>query len=365
MIEILKAGTLTTIQDSGRLGYQELGVPETGALDAFSFRCANLLTGNHANVPVIEAVLFGPQVKFSDDSFIAITGGDLSPTIDGAKVNLWETLQVSAGSILSFSGPIGKGIRSYIAISGGFSGDKTRSVMGSYSTYLPGGFGGYEGRALKDDDVLHIGEPDKKFEGGLVFENPPYFGDDETLRIILGPQDDMFAPAAIQTLISSSYQVTPNSDRMGCRLDGPVLEHLDGPDVISDGTAFGVIQVPGDGKPIILLSDRGTTGGYTKIATVISADRSKLAQLMPGGNVNFEVVSQEKAVNLLKDQERLLSSIKVHGGVPFNIKVNGMSVDIVDDDNQPAIGINIEHTTYKAVVSDGHQDHEIELEISE
>ena len=365
MIEILKAGTLTTIQDSGRTGYQELGVPETGAMDKFSFRCANLLIGNHENAPAMEAVLFGPEVKFSDDSFIAITGGDLSPTIDGTKVNLWETLPVSAGSILSFTGPTGNGIRSYISISGGFSGDKIRSVMGSYSTYLPGGFGGNEGRALKEGDVLHTGMAEKKFEGGLFLENPPYFGDDETLRIIPGPQDGMFAPAALQTLISSSYEITPNSDRMGCRLDGPILEHLDGPDVISDGTAFGVIQVPGDGKPIILLSDRGTTGGYTKIATVISADRSKLAQLIPGESVNFEVVNQEKAVNLLKEQERLLSSLSVNGEVPVSIKVNGVSVDIVHDDNQPSIEINMENATYKTVVSDGHKDHEIELEISE
>lgn len=365
MIEILKAGTLTTIQDVGRSGYQELGVPETGALDKFSFRCANLLTGNHENTPAMEAVLFGPEIKFSDDSFIAITGGDLSPTIDGTEVNLWETLPVSAGSILSFSGPTGNGIRSYVSISGGFFGDKTRSVMGSYSTYLPGEFGGYGGRALKDGDVLHIGMAEENFAGELVLENPPTFGDDETLRIILGPQDGMFVPAAIQTLTSSSYEVTPNSDRMGCRLDGPMLEHLDGPDVISDGTAFGVIQVPGDGKPIILLSDRGTTGGYTKIATVISADRSKLAQLIPGGNINFEVVSQGKAVNLLRDQEKLLSSLSVDVGVPLNIKVNGVPVDVVDDEDQPAMGINVKHVTYKAVVSDGHKDHQIELEISE
>ena len=155
-------------------------------------------------------------------------------------------------------------------------------------------------------------------------ENPPHFGSDEMIRIIEGPQIDKFAESALQPLTSNFYEVTPNSDRMGCRLDGPELEHLDGPDVISDGNAFGVIQVPGDGKPIILLADRGTTGGYTKIATVITADRSKLAQLIPGSNITFEVVDQQKAVDLLANAKpgrlRSSSEIKTLGEHPDDKK---------------------------------------------
>ncbi|MDC0035378.1 biotin-dependent carboxyltransferase family protein [Chloroflexi bacterium] len=365
MIEIIKAGTLTTIQDEGRVGYQELGVPESGALDSFSFKCANLLVGNPENTPVLESVLFGPEIKFSINTYIAVTGGDLGPTINGTKVSLWETIEVTSGSILRFSGPSGNGIRSYLSVSGGFASQATGSVMGSYSTYMPGGFGGYEGRALQDGDVVSTGEGNLNFIGGLSLENAPHFGEDEIIRIIEGPQQDRFAESAIKTLTSNQYEVTPNSDRMGCRLKGPALEHVDGPDVISDGNAFGVIQVPGDGKPIILLSDRGTTGGYTKIATVITADRSKLAQLMPGATINFEVIRQEKAVDLLRDQEKAIASLSGDFSVPLKFRVGGVELDVVSDDGLPLTALNPESTNYSAMVSSGDMDLHVELEISE
>ena len=365
MIEIKKAGTLTTIQDAGRTGYQELGVPESGALDNFAFRCANLLVGNAENTAVLESGLFGPEIKFSEDTFIAITGADLGPGIDGERVNLWETLKVASGSILTFSGPTGNGLRSYLAIEGGVASESTDMVMGSYSTYLPGGFGGHEGRALRDGDVLRTGIKKEGFTGGLSLENAPHFGSDEMIRIIEGPQIDKFAESALQTLTSNFYEVTPNSDRMGCRLDGPELEHLDGPDVISDGNAFGVIQVPGDGKPIILLADRGTTGGYTKIATVITADRSKLAQLMPGSSVKFEVVDQQKAVDLLREQERLLASLLSREGSQLKFEVDGVIVDVLDDNGQPLTVQSLENTTYVATVSNEAGDHQVEVKIFE
>lgn len=364
MIEINKAGTLTTIQDAGRVGYQELGVPESGALDNFAFRCGNILVGNPEDTPALESILFGPEINFSKDMLIAITGGDLGPSLDGNKVNMWETIEVSSGSKLTFSGPIGNGIRAYLSFSGGITGKDSEAVMNSYSTYLPGGFGGLEGRPLRDGDVLNTGISPDGFKGGLILRNPPYFADDQTIRIIKGPQHGRFTETAFQTLVSSSYEVTPNSDRMGCRLDGPILEHLNGPDVISDGNAFGVIQVPGDGKPIILLADRGTTGGYTKIATVITADRSKLAQLIPGANIKFEVVGQEKAVDLLRDQERSLASLSNNKGLRLKFKVDGVLVDVMDDSGGTSIGRNIEHSRYDAMVSDGIDDYQIEIDIS-
>ena len=365
MIEIKKAGTLTTIQDAGRPGYQELGVPEAGALDNFAFRCANLLVGNPENTAVLESVLYGPEIKFSEETFIAITGADLGPAIDGERVNLWETLKVTSDSILTFDGPTGNGLRSYLAIAGGVASESTAMVMGSYSTYIPGGFGGHEGRALRDGDVLRTAINNEGFTGELSLENAPHFGSDQMIRIIEGPQNDRFAEAALQTLTSSSYEVTPNSDRMGCRLNGPELEHLDGPDVISDGNAFGVIQVPGDGKPIILLADRGTTGGYTKIATVITADRSKLAQLMPGSSVKFEVVDQQKAVDLLREQERLLASLLSREESPLQFEVDGVMVDVLDDNGHLLTVKSLEKTTYVATVSDGAGDHQVEIKISE
>ncbi len=365
MIQIIKAGTLTTIQDAGRSGYQELGVPESGALDSFSFKCSNLLVGNPENTPVLESVLFGPEVKFTEDTFIAITGADIGPMVNGDKVNLWETLEINSGSILSFSGPTGNGIRSYLSVSGGVRTEETELVMGSYSTYLPGGFGGHEGRALQDGDFVHVGKGDANFAGGLSLKSPPHFADLDTIRIIEGPQRDKFIESAIQTLTSNSYEVTPNSDRMGCRLDGPILEHLDTPDVISDGNAFGVIQVPGDGKPIILLADRGTTGGYAKIATVITADRSKLAQLIPGAKINFEVVDQGRAVDLLRDQEKLLASLSNDLSVPLKFRVEGVVVDAVGDDGRPLSATNFEKIEYSMTVSDGTMDYQVELEISE
>jgi len=365
VIEIAKPGTLTTIQDAGRTGYQELGVPESGALDNFAFRCANLLVGNAENTPALESVLFGPEIKFLDDTFIAITGADLGPVLNGNKVNLWETLEVSSGSILTFSGPTGNGLRSYLALAGGVAGAGTELVMGSYSTYLAGKFGGHEGRALRDGDVIATGTGLEGFEGGLSLENPPNYDENEVIRIIEGPQHDRFSETAMQTLTSSSYQVTSNSDRMGCRLDGPILEHLTGPDVISDGNAFGVIQVPGDGKPIILLADRGTTGGYTKIATVITADRSKLAQLLPGSTIRFEIVDQPKAVEFLREQERLLASFLNKEGSPLKFKVDGMLVDVVDDCGRLLSVQNPETKTYAAKVSYEVSEHQVEVEISE
>ena len=365
MIEINKAGTLTTIQDAGRPGFQELGVPESGALDNFAFRCANILVGNPENTPVLESVLFGPEVKFSENIYIAITGANLGPSIDGNKVNMWETLEVSSGSTLSFSGFTGNGIRAYLAISGGFGGEGVEKVMNSYSTYVPGEFGGYEGRALRDGDVLHTGIVLEGFKGGLSLENPPSFGEDELIRIIEGPQGDRFAESAIHTLTSASYEVTPNSDRMGCRLEGPVLEHVTGPDVISDGNAFGVIQVPGDGKPIILLADRGTTGGYTKIATVITADRSKLAQLMPGSSITFEIIDQDKAVDLLREQEKALMALSKNQRLQLKFKVDGVLVDVVDDKEPTFAFEDLENTNYVVTVSDGVSDHQVRVDISE
>ena len=194
----------------------------------------------------------------------------------------WESVHVPSGSMLSFGGPL-DGLRAYLAVAGGID---VPPVMGSRSTDLKSGFGGLEGRALQPGDSLPVGQPSLPAEWSpstlpASISRQPTYGQKFELRVVLGPQDGMFTERGVAVLLTSEYTVSTDSDRTGCRLDGPAVRHVRGPDIVSDGTALGSIQVPGSGTPIILLADRGTTGGYTKIATVISPDIGLLAQAMP------------------------------------------------------------------------------------
>jgi biotin-dependent carboxylase-like uncharacterized protein len=308
--EVLEPGILTMVQDLGRYGFSQFGVPPSGALDTFSFRVGNLLVGNQEEEACLETTVMGPKLKVLQEVVIAITGGDLFPTLNGESLEMWRTHLLVEGDVVTFK-RIRSGCRAYLALSGGLIVPK---IMGSRSTYLSGRFGGLQGRALKRGDILYMLDrlPSLK-KLGLRFPGDwiPSFEKEVMLRVIPGPQDHHFTEKGFQTFSSSAYQVTPQCDRMGVRLEGPKIERR--PDVeesiISEGLISGAIQVPGDGKPIIILTEL-VTGGYTKIATVISTDLTKVAQIKPGNQVRFEPISIEKAHHLLKEQEGRLKEFK-------------------------------------------------------
>ena len=306
-IEVLKPGMLTLVQDLGRYGYQQFGVPVAGAMDAFAAITANLLVGNPRSAAVLEMMMLGPELIFESPGYISITGADLGPKLNGSAVALWQTLAVAAGDVLSFSG-LKTGLRSYLAVSGGLD---TPLVMNSRATYTKAALGGYEGRALKAADRLPIGPAGPEVPQMLILPEAerPVYGKEKTIRVVLGPQEDAFTEAGIRTFLEGDYTVTNECDRMGYRLEGPSIEHVKGGDIISDGIAFGAVQVPGHGKPIIMMADRQTTGGYTKIAGVISVDLPQLAQSKPGDLIRFKRVTLEEAHEALRAQERFFAGI--------------------------------------------------------
>ena len=294
VFEVINPGLFTTIQDEGRFSYQHSGINVSGVMDPFAHKVANILCGNNnINEAVLEITLMGPTLFFHDDAYISITGADLSPAINGIPVKTWESYSIKAGSTLSFD-QIKSGIRAYVGIFGGMD---IPVVMGSKSTYTKAKIGGYEGRQLQTGDKVSYTETNftSKKPMQLPFNHIPVYEKDSLLRVVLGPQDDAFTGEGINTFLSSVYTVSHNSDRMGYRLDGSVIQHKDKADIISDGILMGGIQVPAEGKPIILMADRQTTGGYTKIAAVIYADLFKVAQAKPGDLLRFSGISIEEA----------------------------------------------------------------------
>ena len=297
-LRVVAPGLMTTVQDLGRPGYQHLGVPVSGALDPVSLRAANLLAGNPPGMGALEVFYQGPTLAVEADSVrVAVAGGQvpvdiLSPDGGGLRrLAICESARLLRGQALKIGALTGSAIL-YLAVEGGFD---IPPVMGSQSTLTRGGIGGFAGRALKAGDVLPLRRPaaaerEEAMLPPLDLAPPP------RIRIVLGPQDDHFAPAGLETLLASTYTVSRASDRMGMRLDGPTLEHSGkGANIISDGIAPGSIQVPGNGLPIVLLADRQTTGGYPKIATVISADLPALGRMAPGSKLSFAVVDIDTA----------------------------------------------------------------------
>lgn len=308
LFEVLDPGMLTTVQDRGRYGYQRYGVPVSGAMDSFALRAANRLVANPDTAAALEMTLLGPRLRVLAATTIALAGADLGAVIDGQPLPLWESVSVHEGAALWFQGPR-DGIRGYLAVAGGID---VPIILGSRSTYLRSRLGGLEGRALVSGDVLE-GVQTAAPGGHRTFpaDQRPAYGHDHPLRVVLGPQDDRFTSEGLLTFFCSTYQVTPQSDRMGCRLTGPPIEHRAGPDIVSDGSPLGAVQVAGDGMPIVLMADRGTAGGYTKIATVISADVARLAQATPGDRVHFQPVTVEEAHEILRERERMLETLHI------------------------------------------------------
>ncbi len=314
MISILKPGLLTTIQDLGRYGYQKDGVVVGGAMDTYSHRVANILVGNDENAPTIEMTLIGATIQFSRDSLIAITGGNLSPTIDNKRLPMWRPILIRKNQILRFGECI-DGCRSYLSLAGGI---RIPKVLGSASTYAHAKMGGWHGRPLEAGDQIPLGdlqELSKKImeevhsEGNPKWSVPPRIAT-PFIRVIKGREFQAFTRESQDLLFKSEFQITPASDRMGYRLSGPALLLKDKKEMLSEAVDFGTIQVTSDGKPVILLADRQTTGGYPKIAHVISADLPILAQMKPGDRIRFREVALEEAQALLREQERYFSILK-------------------------------------------------------
>ncbi|MBQ2751380.1 MAG: biotin-dependent carboxyltransferase family protein [Oscillospiraceae bacterium] len=305
---VLNPGMLTTVQDMGRIGYQQYGVPVSGVLDPRAAAVANILVGNEQGEAVLECTMLGPHLQFNTANCIAITGGELGATLDGAPVPTYRAVKVAAGQVLRFTAPL-KGCRAFIAFAGGLD---IAPVMGSRSTYMKAKIGGFEGRKLQKEDVIGFRAPVEELKNmGLRAMASEFVPRDlYTIHVVLGPQDDAFTEAGINTFLSEVYTVTQEFDRMGCRLDGALIEHKSGGDIISDGISFGAIQVPTSGKPILMLSDRQTTGGYTKIANVISFDFRILAQLKAGDKVRFEKVSVKYAQDTLLTQRSALALLQ-------------------------------------------------------
>jgi KipI family sensor histidine kinase inhibitor len=307
--EVLRAGLLTTVQDRGRIGCQKFGVTVSGAMDEVALRVGNILVGNPQGAAGLEINFLGPRLRFRADVVLVLTGAEMDADLDGAPVPWYEPFVARAGQELDVR-HCARGMRAYLAVGGGLD---VPLRLGSRSTSLAAGFGGLDGRPLRDGDLLSTGaiaRPSSAWVGGSAGRSwRPAFDSPQTVRVVFGPQDEAFTEAGRRTLLESTYEVSPSSDRMGCRLEGPAIGHVGAADIISDWIPLGGIQVPGNGKPIILLADRQTTGGYTKIATVIGPDIPKLAQLRPGESVRFRAVPVAEAQAAARSLERALQQL--------------------------------------------------------
>lgn len=306
-IKILDAGLLTTVQDLGRYGFQRYGVSASGVMDEYSAKIANKLVGNKVGEAVLETTLKGVQIEFLQNTAVAITGGNCDVTLNGTKIELWQSYLVNRGDVLKM-GICRSGLRNYLAFAGGID---VPIIMNSKSTNLKAKVGGFNGRKLMTGDVLSVGIGSLKAPLTLNKHYIPTYSKDIKVGVILGQQDDHFTEAGIKTFLNETYTVTQESDRMGIRLSsvsGATIEHKNGADIISDGITFGAIQVPGSGQPIVMMADRQTTGGYTKIGNVISSDLAKLAQATPGTKVKFVEYTLEQAVQAIKNNDIIINN---------------------------------------------------------
>lgn len=310
-IEVLSPGLQTTIQDLGRFGFGRYGVPPSGALDSFSLRIANRLVDNPEDQAGLETTLMGLRFKALNDVCIAVTGANLRPQVNQRPLEMWRSHVLKKDEILSFAGPE-SGCRAYVAFGGKL---KVLPLLGSLSTNLPAGFGGFEGRPLQKGDVLHVDSPTVKLAAAGRELRPqwiPEYPSTWTLRIVWGPQDGDFTDKGKRIFINTLYTVSSQSDRTGIRLNGPEIARKShtAESIISEGLISGSIQVPGDGKPIIILGET-VTGGYRKIATVASADLPLLGQIKPGDKIKFAAISLEEAHRALNEMEsKIRSSFK-------------------------------------------------------
>jgi biotin-dependent carboxylase-like uncharacterized protein len=317
VLEVTKPGVLTTVQDLGRPGYLADGIPPSGAFDGAALKLANLLVGNPVGDHVLvgedpgaaglEITLRGPELRVLRDSAIAVTGADIRPAINGTPIDMWTAVAVAAGDVITF-GTAKRGVRAYLAVAGGID---VPLMLGSRATNVRAGIGGVEGRALRAGDVLPGGSGPGPVAGRRIHpDHIPVYETPGELRVVLGPQDHLFTPESVEEFLSFEWKLSPTADRMGCRFVGPALHFLPRPDylveqagsdpsnIVDDSICIGSIQVPSGLEPIAMGVDGPSLGGYAKIATVISPDLSRLAQLRPGDPVRFRAVDPDEAHDL-------------------------------------------------------------------
>jgi allophanate hydrolase len=308
-LKVVAPGMHTTIQDLGRHGYQAFGVPVSGALDGASHRLANRIVGNADDAPTLEILFQGPTLEVLADSVrvgIAGAGAEIELIGDRARgLGGWRSVFLRRHQVFRVS-RLGDAACCYLAVEGGFSVER---CLGSASTYARGGFGGLEGRALRQGDRVPLAREQASDRAELGLAEPPRSGREQPIRIVLGPQHDHFTQEALQRLTREEFLVSQHSDRMGMRLDGPSLAHRDGYNIVSDGIATGAIQVPGSGQPILLLADHQTTGGYPKIATVVSADIPVVGRRRPGDAIRFAAVEVAEAERLRRQDEAAFQTL--------------------------------------------------------
>jgi len=308
-VRVIKPGLLTTVQDQGRWGFQAFGVSVAGPMDPVSQRMANAMAGNPTDAATLEITLVGPELVFEDERRVAISGAQYEITVGQQQFLSGGAFVVAAGATLRFGRRV-RGTRAYLAVAGGFD---TPLVFRSRATHLPSMMGGVAGRALIAGDRLPYGQAPRRAPAAFV--QPGTIGDAvpdgrATLRVLPGPQADRFSDDALEALQSALYRVAPSSNRMGYSLNGPALKHTRGADIISDATPLGALQVPASGRPILLMADRQTSGGYPKVATVITADIGLAGQLGPGDAIAFAVCSRAEALAALIGQEQRLMAIE-------------------------------------------------------
>lgn len=306
---VIKGGMLTTVQDMGRTGYQSQGFNVGGVMDARSFCIANLLLDNPENEAVLECTLIGPTLEFTSDMIIAITGGDFRPELNDDPVPMYTAIYVSKGDVLKL-GSARTGRSCYIAFSNYL---QIPVVMGSRSTNLKCRIGGFKGRKLEDGDYIETRIKRRKYLPFFLSRTLPLHEFEEsnvTIRVVMGPQEAMFTKKGLDSFLHSEYTVSSSFDRMGMRLEGAFIDTKHGSDIISDGIALGAIQVPAHGKPIILLADHQTAGGYAKIATVATVDLPKLVQRRIDDKIRFEKITVTEAQRLLKQEQNELQEMR-------------------------------------------------------
>jgi biotin-dependent carboxylase-like uncharacterized protein len=320
MIRVLKAGALSQLQDLGRYGQQRFGVPVNGVMDEWSHRLANILVGNPESAATLECTLTGPVLAFARDRLIALSGADMQATVDGMAVPLNQPVLIRGGATLRFS-ERRRGARAYMAVRGGFD---VPEVMGSRSTFVRGGFGGFRGRPLAKDDRLPLGDADNGYPGATrllvqcgtpfvsaaLFALPSRDGALDALRVMQGPQWDAFTDEARTAFREGVFEITNQSDRMGYRLQGPRLALAQPLEMVSEAVSFGTVQVPPDGNPIVLMADRQSAGGYPKIGYVASVDLPCLAQAMPGDRLRFATITLAEAQALYLAREQALAALR-------------------------------------------------------
>ncbi|MFY4774595.1 biotin-dependent carboxyltransferase family protein [Metabacillus sp. RGM 3146] len=323
-IKILQPGLHTTIQDSGRYGFQKEGVIVSGAMDRYSYRYANMLVGNRDGAAALEMTLLGPTMEFQKDCLISLTGGNLSPKINKTRVSMWKPIYIKEGSILEFGAPV-KGCRAYMAIAGGY---QVKEILGSFSTYTKAGLGGFQGRLIRENDLLEYsdipeelsafteeikGSGKEAFKEASWFVEPPFKEKTESsqfVRITEGREYSWFEEESQNEFWKSEYKLSSQSDRMGYRIEGPALTTMEKKELLSEAVTFGTIQVPSNGQPIILMADHQTTGGYPKLGHVITVDLPILAQLKPGEKIQFKKATIEEAQKLLLEKEKVIKMVK-------------------------------------------------------